>query len=223
MSEAAPAVGTRTRSFTGKQVMSLLGIVPLGVYVVVHLWTNMYALGGADAFNARLVESRSSPAFIFLEVFGLGIPLVVHAWLGLKIIVRGRPATQYRTLRNLKFGLQRLSGIGVLAFLIAHVIKARILPAMNGSPPTNHETWAGMHEALSEPITFTVYALGLLGISYHLANGVWGSALTFGLTVTPRGQARMEWVSAIFFVVLLGMCLLALIGFKPALFGGAAG
>jgi succinate dehydrogenase / fumarate reductase cytochrome b subunit len=210
---ATAGVAARGRTLTGKQVMSILGLVPLGAYVVAHLWTNMYSLAGAEAFDAKLVASRSSPALIFLEVFGLGLPIIAHTWIGIAILRTMRPNnTRYGTLRNLKYFLQRVAGVGVLLFLGAHVIKARILPAMS---PVGHETWAGMHEALSEPLTFGVYALGLLGISYHLANGLWGSSLTLGLAVTPRAQARMEWISAVAFVVLLAMCGLALYGFHP--------
>jgi succinate dehydrogenase / fumarate reductase cytochrome b subunit len=205
----------RARGLSEKQVMSILGVVPLGIYVIAHLWTNMYSLGGEESFDRALRATRSSPAFIFLEVFGLGLPILAHAWIGLKIIRRGRPnIARYGTLRNLKYGLQRLSGLGVLLFLGAHVIKARIMPAM-ASTGDGMETWRGMHEALGEMPTFTVYALGLLGISYHLANGLWGAGLTLGLTVTPAAQKRMEWVSALFFVLLLAMSTLAIYGFHP--------
>jgi succinate dehydrogenase / fumarate reductase cytochrome b subunit len=206
------AIAAVRRGFTGKQIMSLLGVVPLGAYVVAHLCTNLYSLAGADAFDAALKASRAHPAFVALEIFGLGLPILVHAWIGLTIIFKMRPNTmQYPTLRNLKYLLQRLSGLGVLLFLGAHVVKARLLPAMEGTT----ETWWGMHEALSEPVTLSVYVLGMLGISFHLANGVWGSAITFGLTVTPRAQARSQWVSALFFVALLVMSGLSIYGFKP--------
>jgi len=197
---------------TGKLIMSLLGVVPLGAYVFAHLWTNLYSLGGADSFDAALKASRASPAFLFLEIFGLGVPILVHAFIGLRIIFKMRPNNlQYRTLRNLKYLLQRLSGVGVLLFLGAHVIKARIMPAMAGGV----ESWAGMHEALSEPVTFAVYALGMLGISFHLGNGLWGAGLTLGVTVSPRGQRWMERLSAFTFVLLLLMTSLALYGFRP--------
>jgi succinate dehydrogenase / fumarate reductase cytochrome b subunit len=215
MSETAHAV-SRTRLLSGKQIMSILGIVPIGVYVVAHLWTNMYAIAGPEAFDRRLEESRQGPWFVLLEIFGLGVPILIHMGYGLRIIFKGRPNIKhYPTLRNLKFGLQRLSGAGILLFLFAHVIKARIMPAFDSANTLHHETWAGMHEALSEPLTFTVYLLGLLGVSYHLANGVWGSALTLGLTVTPAAQKRMEWVSAIVFAALLFMSALSLYGFHP--------
>jgi succinate dehydrogenase / fumarate reductase cytochrome b subunit len=197
---------------TGKQVMSFFGIVPLGVYVVAHLWTNLNSLGGAEQFDAALTASRNHPAFLFLEIFGLGVPILVHAAIGLNIVFRMRPNNlRYRNLPNLRYLLQRLSGVGVLLFLGAHVLKARIQPAMANTV----ETWHGMHEALSEPITFTVYALGMLGISFHLANGIWGSAMTFGLTVSPKAQKRTERLAMVVFVILLGMSGAAVWGFKP--------
>ncbi|HEX2569624.1 MAG TPA: hypothetical protein VH877_08700 [Polyangia bacterium] len=211
--------GAAVRRFplTGKQLMSLLGVVPLGAYVVAHLWTNLYAINGAESFDKALVDSRANPAFIFLEIVGLGIPILIHSVIGLQIVRRMRVNnSRYTYFRNLKYLLQRLSGVGVLLFIGAHVVKARILPSF-GTP--GHETWAGMHEALSEPVTFTVYALGMLGISYHLANGLWSASITLGLTTTPQGMRRMEWASAFFFVILLCMSGLAIYGFQPTLLG----
>ena len=219
MSSPAAAVA-RPRLISEKQIMSLLGVVPLGAYVVAHLWTNLYSLGGATAFDQRVAETRSSPVFIFLEVFGLGLPILLHAWLGLRIIVKARVNLKaYPTLRNLKYVLQRLSGIGILLFLGAHVLKARILPAI--ATPGGHENWQGMHEALGEPVTLVVYLLGILAVAYHLGNGIWGAGLTFGLTVTPQAQARMERVSFACFALLLAMGYLAIWGFHP--FTQAAG
>ena len=203
---------SRARGLTEKQVLSLLGLVPLSVYVIAHMWTNLYSLAGADAFDARLVESRQSPAFLVLEIFGLGFPILIHAWLGLKVIFKMRPNNgEYHRLSNLRYLLQRVSALGVLLFLGAHVVKARILPATMGT----HENWRGMHEALSEPLTFAVYALGLTGVAYHLANGLWGAGLTWGLTVSPRAQKRMETFSMLFFLLLMAMSAMALYGFQP--------
>jgi succinate dehydrogenase / fumarate reductase cytochrome b subunit len=205
-------IATRRRGLTQKQVMSLLGVVPLGVYVVAHLWTNLYALGGAEPFDAALKSSRAHPAFLLLEIFGLGVPILIHAGIGLQLMRKARPNNaRYGTLRNLKFSLQRLSALGVLLFIAAHVAKARVQPAMAGTT----ETWQGMHAALSEPATLAVYVLGLLGVSFHLANGLWGTALTLGVTVSPAAQRWMERVSIAVFLGLLTMSALAIVGFRP--------
>ena len=216
MSSAAPesaAVAIDRRfPITGKQILSIMGLVPLGIYVFVHLWNNMYSVSPA-LFDQNLVESHNNPAMIFLEFAGIGVPLLLHIVVGFKILLAMRPNNvRWNTFRNLKYLLQRLSAIGVLLFLGAHILKARILPA---TTPLGHETWAGMHEALSEPVTFTVYALGILGIAYHLANGIWSSTITLGLVSTPRGMKRMEWVSAWAFVILLAMGATAIWGFRP--------
>jgi len=212
MEAASSVTGRRRSAVTGKLVMSLLGVVPLGVYVVLHLWTNMHSALGPEAFDAALVESRNKPAFLFLEIVGLGLPILMHTAIGLGIIVKMRANNvRYGYFRNLRYLLQRLSALGVLLFLGAHVVKARILPATQGT----HETWQGMHEALSEPITFTVYALGLLGVSYHLANGLWGASLTMGLAVGPRAQTRMQTFALLSFVVLMAMSTIAVWGFQP--------
>lgn len=203
---------SRVRGLSEKQVLSLLGVFPLSAYVLAHLWTNLYSLAGPEAFDARLVESRQSPAFLAIEIFGLGLPILAHAWLGLRAIFKMRPNNgSYHRLSNLRYLLQRISALGVLGFLGAHVIKARILPATAGT----HETWVGMHEALSEPLTFGVYVLGLTGVAFHLANGLWGAGMTWGLTVSPRAQKRMETFSIVFFLVLMAMSGAALYGFQP--------
>src|SRR4051812_14565565 len=118
MKAAKVAVASGPRGLTSKQWMSLLGVLPLGAYVVAHLWTNLYSLGGPESFDAALRASRSSPAFLALEIFGLGLPTLVHAFFGLRIVFNMRPNNAaYATLRNLKYLLQRLSGLGVLLFL----------------------------------------------------------------------------------------------------------
>ena len=196
--------------FGSKRLMSLLGFVPLGMYVILHLWTNLSSLGGPLVYNQALLKSRNHPAFIMLEIL-LGIVILIHMVIGIKLTLRWRSnTTRVRYFSNLKFALQRLSGIGLGLFIMAHVVKARILPSLH---PPYVETWLGMHHALWEPITLAVYVLGLLAVSFHLANGLWTFCMTWGLTVTPTAQRRVEWMSVVFFVVLMIMAGLSLYGF----------
>jgi succinate dehydrogenase / fumarate reductase cytochrome b subunit len=216
MSTAAPASISAAPAFRiGKKlVLSIFGVVPLGVYVFCHLWTNLSSLGGAEAFNQALEASRHHPATIVLEVFGLGVPLLVHTGLGVREILRGRPNNAtYGYFGNLEFILQRVAAVGLLLFIGAHVWLARIHPALGAAP--FHETWEGMHEALSEPPTFIVYTLGMLGVSYHLANGLRTASMRLGLVVSAPAQRRMQWVAAAIMIVLLAMSFGAIAGFKP--------
>lgn len=222
-SASPTAVAGRAARLSKKQILSLFGLVPLGVYVVFHLWTNLYSLAGEKAFNERLEATRNSPGFIFLEIFGLGLPILAHTIIGLVELFRSRPNNAaYGYFDNLKYLLQRISAIGLALFIGAHVWLARIRPSITPDEYTvgGHETWAGMHHAYNEtvgglPITLIVYALGLLGVSYHLANGVYTFGIRWGLAISPAGRARMQWLSGVLFVVLLGMSYAAVWGFQP--------
>jgi succinate dehydrogenase / fumarate reductase cytochrome b subunit len=210
--DAATAPAART--ITSKLVLTLFGIVPLGAYVVLHLWTNLNSLAGEKQFNEAIEASRHHPWMIALEVFGLGVPLLVHTGIGLREIARGRPNNaSYRYFGNLEYLLQRVAAVGVLLFIGAHVWRARIAPAL--ATPGGHETWAGMHDALSEPITFGVYVLGVLGVCYHLANGLRTAAMRLGFVVSREAQARMQWIAAAVLLVLLAMSAMAIAGFQP--------
>jgi succinate dehydrogenase / fumarate reductase cytochrome b subunit len=66
------------------------------------------------------------------------------------------------------------------------------------------------------PLTLTVYALGMLGISYHLANGLYTAGIRWGLAISPSGRRRLQIFSAAAFVVLLGMAYTAIYGFYAA-------
>lgn len=215
---AAPHAPHRALPMSRKVILAFFGVVPLGVYVVLHLWTNLTALDGAEAFDAALQKSRSHPAFLVLEIFGLGIPLMVHTVLGLREIVRGRQnLLTYTFFDNLKFFFQRLSAVGLALFIGAHLWRARILPSYVEckNPPVCSETWMGMHYALSEWPTFIVYALGLLGVSYHLANGLQTASMRLGLVVSRPAQARVQWISWAALAILLAMSAATMYGFQP--------
>lgn len=183
-----------------RRIFSLMGIGPLAVYVVWHLLNNIRAVDGAAAFDARLAEATGSPVYrpaIWLFVY---LPFAVHAVIGLVITARSRPnVIRLPTFRNWKYFLQRVSAIGVLLFVPAHVYKTRIEPWRGGFAID----FRHMHEGMMEPVTFAVYVLGMLGVCFHLANGLWLAGITWGFFVGPKGQRRGEILSVLFGVFLL--------------------
>ena len=214
MSAVEEAVSTSAhRAFLNKRLMSLLGIVPLGTYVVLHLWTNLSSLDGPQAYDQALARAATTPPSSSWSCCSVWRSSSTPSWASASSWTGAPGPMSARSFGGLKFLLQRLAGLGVGLFIGAHVIRARIL---RRSAP-GHETWHGMHEALSEPVTLAVYVLGMLGISYHLANGLWTACITWGLTVTPQSQRRARWLSAVVLVVLLLMSGLSLYGFlQPA-------
>lgn len=201
------------RAYWYGKLFSLFGLVPLGIYVILHLYHNLQSLGGEAGYNQFLNESHSTPLYVPLAVIGIWIPIAFHGLYGLFAMKKSRPNLgRFRYFENLKYILQRLSGIGLLLFIPAHVFKTRIEPMLeNFNLDFKH-----MHEGLSEPLTLTVYALGVLGVAYHLSNGVWQFAIGWGLTRSEAGMKRMQMLTMVLFVVLLAMGYGAIWGFLKA-------
>jgi succinate dehydrogenase / fumarate reductase cytochrome b subunit len=55
--------------------------------------------------------------------------------------------------------------------------------------------------------------LGVLGVAYHLANGVWQFSIGWGIATTERGMKRVQVLSYVLFIALLVMGYGAMWGF----------
>jgi len=206
----APAAARDTRRFFWLRLHSLSGVVPVGLFVLLHFYTNSFSQQGPSAFDGRLAAWEKIPFHEAFEVLFIYLPILFHAALGIWITLRGRQnLPSYPYFGNLRYALQRLSGIGVLLFVGAHVFKTKIEPWWEGFPMS----FAHMAEAMREPLTFTVYVLGILGTTYHLANGLWTFCITWGISVSRRSQRWLSVASFVLFGILFLVGLNAILGF----------
>jgi succinate dehydrogenase / fumarate reductase cytochrome b subunit len=182
---------------------SALAFVPLGVYTTWHLWQNMSAWQGAAAWEQHVTQAHAPIAEFTMSTIVI-LPIILHMIWGIRRMTIVRPNfSQYPTFDNLKFVLQRLSAIGLIGFLGAHIWLARLHPLIETG---RHETFADISWHMRHhPPTLVVYILGVLGIAYHLANGVATDGMTWGYAASPKAKARMGFISMSFFVVLLAM------------------
>jgi succinate dehydrogenase / fumarate reductase cytochrome b subunit len=198
------------RSYWLGKLFSLVGIVPLGIYVILHLYNNLRSLYGEESFNQHLAQGRSMPLIVPLTILVIWIPIAFHGLYGLIAMKKSRPNLgRFRYFDNLKYVIQRLSGIGLLLFIPAHVFKTRIEPGLEGKSLD----FLHMAEGLHEPLTLTIYILGVLGVAYHLANGIWQFSIGWGLATSQRGMNRVQILSFVVFVALLVMGYGAIWGF----------
>ena len=68
-----------------RRLHSLLGIIPIGAFLIVHLLVNHQATQGAEAFNKASGFMESLPFLIVVEFLFIYIPLLYHGLLGLHI------------------------------------------------------------------------------------------------------------------------------------------
>jgi succinate dehydrogenase / fumarate reductase cytochrome b subunit len=196
-----------------RRLHSLFGLIPIGGFVIFHLWENSQARFGADHFNTYVVGQLQHLNYLpFLELILIALPLCFHAGYGLVVIGSGQSEPiRYRYVRNWLYWLQRLSGIAIIAFLILHVGLTRISGLFD--PGIYSDLFGYMQQSLSQPIIFTLYIIGLWLSVFHLANGLATAAITWGLTTDAAAQRRFGYLCTIFGLTLGFMGTHGLIGF----------
>jgi succinate dehydrogenase/fumarate reductase cytochrome b subunit (b558 family) len=203
-------------NFKTRKLHSLLGVLPLGAFILEHLYTNGFVLGGQLAYDRQVnwLLSFPKPVLWTLEIVFIALPLLFHGLLGVKIAVEGKSNVgDYPYARNVGYALQRLSGIYLLGFIVYHVWTTRFsghfeFPAMgpavspDGRPIGHAAVGEGaalvgakssiyyfMLEHLSGNwLVGLVYVLGVLAATFHFANGLWTFCITWGITVGARAQ-----------------------------------
>src|SRR5215472_4049639 len=195
--------GAASGSFVWDRLGSFLSVVPLAVWTVNHLWKNLTAFQGADAWE-RSVTPYGHPVAEALTFIVVLVPLLVHTLWGIQRLFSFRPDNlSYSYYDNFKYLLQRLAAVGALLFLGAHLWLALLHPRLVQGRPEPFSDIA--YEMRFHTPTLVVYLLGTLAVSYHLANGLFGFAWTWGIAEGRRSFRRVNALALITFVVL--MCL----------------
>jgi succinate dehydrogenase / fumarate reductase cytochrome b subunit len=192
---------SRSWQFWFSRLGSLLAVAPLGVWTVNHIWDNLAAFGGAEAWQ-RQVTYHPNPGTHAVVLLLVLLPLVLHTVWGIRRLFSFRSNNlTYRNFGNLKYLLQRLSAVGALLFLGAHIWLAFLYPRLVLGHAEEFSDIA--REMRWHLPTLMVYLLGTMGVSYHLANGLWSFSMGWGLTVGRKSLSRMNTLAIAFFVILL--------------------
>jgi succinate dehydrogenase / fumarate reductase cytochrome b subunit len=201
--EGSPGASRGEKGFVRARLGSFLAFFPLGVWSVGHLWNNLAAFQGAAQWSAAVTEYPHPLAQLATGVVVL-VPLALHVVWGIKRLVISRPNNlRYGFFANLRYAVQRLSAIGLLLFLGAHLWLAMIKPRLTTGHP---EPFADLaREMHFHTPTLAVYLLGTIGLAYHLANGLQTLAMGWGLVVSRRALRKLDAMAALVFLVLLAM------------------
>jgi succinate dehydrogenase/fumarate reductase cytochrome b subunit (b558 family) len=196
VSEAASplpsALAKSRRAFLLRKLHSLSGVVPVGLFLLFHLWTNATALQGQERYDDAVAGIAHMPFVGVIEVAGIFLPLAFHALYGVKIALEGRPNLgNYPHSRNWMYVLQRVTGVVAFLFICFHLYeywfqKATGRMAAQDFYPTLcanlSSTVAGI------PAVALVYLLGIAASVFHFTNGLWGFCFSWGITLSRRAQ-----------------------------------
>jgi succinate dehydrogenase / fumarate reductase, cytochrome b subunit len=218
-----------SRTFVLRKLHQLSGIVPLGLFLLEHFYTNSKALGanGAADFNKAVTELQSIPYILFIEIGGIFIPLIYHAVYGLVITVEARPNNlAYPYPRNWFYLVQRITGVILFFFIFFHVMNFRFgaIPFLNQQSVAENPGIAFdivAREFRMVPI-FLIYLVGITSTVWHLANGAWLFMVDWGIVIGERAQRYAGYACIGFGVLLLLVGINAAVAFiRPGgLLGG---
>ena len=186
------------REFLNRRLHSLLGVIPVGLFLVQHLVINHFATGGEESFNKAAGFMGNLPFRIFLEIFIIFLPLLFHAIYGLYIAFTAKNnVSRFGFFRNWMFLLQRVSGVITLVFLAWHVWETRVQAAFGAE--VNFQM---MENILSNPFMFWFYVVGVISTIFHFSNGLWSFCVSWGISVSPRSQVITTYITIGIFILL---------------------
>jgi len=230
----------QSHHFLLRRLHSLSGIVPVGVFLIMHLTTNStIAWGGlnsrahAEGWMNRAIATfqhevefiNNMPLLLIIEIT-LWVSIAFHSILGVYYATTGSPNNaHYRYGGNARYTLQRLTGYFGIFFIFYHVATLRwgwswLVP---GGTEWSHEYAASTLAAALQGGTegfggwglavSIFYFVGVSALVFHFANGLWTAAITWGITVSRAAQKRWGYACAGLGAVLMIMAWVSVVGF----------
>ncbi|WP_163970163.1 succinate dehydrogenase cytochrome b558 subunit [Oceanobacillus halotolerans] len=198
------------REYFYRRLHSLLGVIPIGIFLIQHLVVNHFAVYGPESFNKAASFMHDLPFRIVLETVIIFLPILFHAILGVYIVfVTRNNIKRYGFFRNWMFYLQRVTGIITLIFISWHVWETRVQIGL-GNADLDYSL---MESILTNPFMFWFYVVGVISTVFHFANGLWSFMVSWGFAQSPRSQKIVTYATLIVFLAVSYIGIRSLITF----------
>ncbi|MGV3243712.1 succinate dehydrogenase cytochrome b558 subunit [Staphylococcus sp. 11261D007BR] len=192
-----------------RRLHSLLGVIPLGAFLLVHLTVNHQATQGVEAYNKAAGFMDSLPFLYALEIILIYIPILYHALYGIHIAFTAKHNIgHYSYTRNWLFLFQRISGIITFIFIMVHLWQTRLQKLLG-----EEVNFDMVHDIVSNPAWLIFYIVCIIAVVFHFANGLWSFLVTWGILQSPKSQRVFTWVSLVIFLVVSFIGVRAILAF----------
>ncbi len=184
-----------SNTFLLRKLHQITGIVPLGAFFFVHMFTNSKAMSGAKVFNDAVEDIHHIPYLLFVEIFGIFLPLLFHSIYG--VVISGEMRANignYGYGRNWFYLFQRITGGFLFFFLLFHILNLRfgLIPGLEsyGNPVAGNadRAFAIVAAEFKNAGILLFYVLGVLATAWHLAYGIWLFAVDWGIVIGEKAQ-----------------------------------
>lgn len=167
---------TASAETTARRLFSASGVLPLGVFVLIHLAVQARALAGPVAFEkSTLLTSRAPFA---LEVLLVVLPLAFHAAYGAYLAIKRVPLRDPSPYPSALLRAMRVTGLLALAYVAFHVYE------LGGalSPSARYALVAGKLSTATAtfPLRAVLEVCGEGIVLFHFCVGAWGVCVARG-------------------------------------------
>jgi len=209
-------------SFIWRKLHSLLGIIPIGAFLLEHLLSNFEALKGPIAYGDQVKFLNSLPLVRVLEWAFIFIPILYHAVYGVYIWLRGKSnVVYYPWAGNWMYVAQRYTGLIAFAYIVQHVLRQRFMGV--SLPEHPYYAFAKVQHELSNPVMVAVYVIAMIAVCWHFAYGVWLFAAKWGITPGNVARRRFGYVCAVLGILLAAMGIASIWAFVGGMYPNVAG
>jgi len=186
------------------------------VFVLVHMYGNLKAFAGHDAYNtyAEHLRSIGEPELPHMAMLWairtvLAVSLVVHVTCALVLWRRKERArtTKYVMKRNTHSTFSshwmRWGGVALLLFLVWHLLNFTIgkVNVQGGATDDPYDLLVDSFEVWWLTL---IYLAAMVALAMHIRHGVWSAAQTLGLTDNAPARLRANVVGYALAVVIAG-------------------
>lgn len=218
MATATPSLVRDARSTRStialKLLMAVTGLVFI-LYVLLHMYGNLKAFGGHDAFNEYAAHLRSfgeptlpHGGLLWVIRVVLVLSLVGHLYAAAKLWRRANHARgRYQVKKNKGSSFasrtMRWGGIAILLFVVWHLLNFTIGKINVTGGPTN-DPYNLLVDSFSTWWLTLIYLLAMLALGLHLYHGVWSATQTLGFTNSARSRVRAKRAGLALAVLIAG-------------------
>jgi succinate dehydrogenase / fumarate reductase cytochrome b subunit len=198
-----------------KLLMAVSGLVFIA-YVLLHMYGNLKAFAGHDAYNEyahhlRTIGEPMLPESGLLWVLRvvLVLALVAHVYAAVALWRRaGRARTQrYQVKRNRGSSFSsrwmRWGGVTILLFVIWHLLNFTV-GKVNVTGGATNDPFNLLVDSFGVWWLTLIYLVAMLALGLHLHHGTWSAAQTLGLTCTAASRRRAKAAGWVLAVVIAG-------------------
>jgi succinate dehydrogenase cytochrome b subunit len=198
-----------------KLLMAASGVVFI-VFVLVHMYGNLKAFSGHDAYNeyAEHLRTIGEPmlprgGLLWIIRAVLIVSLLAHVYSAVTLWRRARKARTHKyVMKKNKHStyashLMRWGGLTLLLFIIWHLLNFTIGKVNVSGGPTD-DPYDLLVDTFQVWWLTVIYLVAMAALGMHLRHGVWSAAQTLGLTNNARARRNANVLGVLFAVVIAG-------------------